>query len=253
MNKAEPPGMSPAEAERGRRTDAILVHLVLGDRTGASFARPATSCRPGPRARAGDVEAAAAVLAEDDAAVDVIVVAQARPGEFSHAQIERLRQAAPLARIVGLLGSWCEGEMRSGRPWPAAVRTLLAPVVGPRRSRVAAAGRRPALGLGAAVDGDRRRSALGRRGRAAAGAAGLIAISSRSRDGRLAGGRLPALRLRDRLAAAAAAGPGARGGGGDVRRFECRGRECERDAAIGGRDGPGAADCAVGLSPHRGC
>ena len=59
----------------------------------------------------------------EEAAVDVIVVAQARPGEFSHAGIERLRQSAPLARVVALLGSWCEGEVRSGKPWPAAVRT----------------------------------------------------------------------------------------------------------------------------------
>jgi hypothetical protein len=53
---------------------------------------------------------------------DVIVVAQARPGEFSHQAVDRLRRLAPLARIVGLMGSWCEGEMRSGSPWPASAR-----------------------------------------------------------------------------------------------------------------------------------
>ena len=36
----------------------------------------------------------------------------------------RLRQAAPLARICGLFGSWCEGETRSGRPWPGAWRVF---------------------------------------------------------------------------------------------------------------------------------
>ena len=55
--------------------------------------------------------------------MNVIVVAQARPGEFAHDDVARLRQLAPLARIVALLGSWCEGEARSGKPWPGVVRT----------------------------------------------------------------------------------------------------------------------------------
>jgi CheY-like chemotaxis protein len=53
----------------------------------------------------------------------VIVVAQALPGQFSHQAIDRLRRLAPLARVVGLMGSWCEGEMRTGAPWPGVVRT----------------------------------------------------------------------------------------------------------------------------------
>lgn len=55
-------------------------------------------------------------------AADLIVVAQSRPGEFTLAQIESLRRRAPLARVVCLLGSWCEGETRSGKPWHGAVR-----------------------------------------------------------------------------------------------------------------------------------
>jgi alkylhydroperoxidase family enzyme len=47
---------------------------------------------------------------------------QAYPGQFPVEQVERLRRAVPLARLVGLAGSWCEGEMRSGSPLPAAVR-----------------------------------------------------------------------------------------------------------------------------------
>lgn len=67
--------------------------------------------------------ASAAALPADVQAADVIVLAQAYPGQFSHADVDRLRELAPLARIVALLGSWCEGEMRTGRPWPATVRT----------------------------------------------------------------------------------------------------------------------------------
>jgi CheY-like chemotaxis protein len=53
-----------------------------------------------------------------------IVIAQSRPGQFSSQQIERLHAASPLSRLVALLGSWCEGELRSGRPWPGVIRVL---------------------------------------------------------------------------------------------------------------------------------
>jgi CheY-like chemotaxis protein len=85
---------------------------------------------------APDLDAACAVLAPGDStwaglsetggreqvAVDMIAVAQVYPGQFSGEAMERLARLAPLARVVGLLGSWCEGEARSGQPWPGAVR-----------------------------------------------------------------------------------------------------------------------------------
>ncbi len=55
-------------------------------------------------------------------APQVLLVAQARPGRFSRSQIERLHARAPLARLVVLLGSWCEGETRTGQPWPGVTR-----------------------------------------------------------------------------------------------------------------------------------
>ena len=69
-----------------------------------------------------DLDAAAAALADEELAVDAVVVAQAYPGQFSWETMDRLSRLAPLARVVSLLGSWCEGEVRSGRPWPGAVR-----------------------------------------------------------------------------------------------------------------------------------
>jgi hypothetical protein len=71
---------------------------------------------------AADMEAAAAILSDAEIVPELIVVVQAFPGQFSAEAVDRLRLLAPLARIVGLMGSWCEGEMRSGKPWPAAVR-----------------------------------------------------------------------------------------------------------------------------------
>ncbi|MBU4273030.1 MAG: response regulator [Planctomycetes bacterium] len=97
--------------------------LVVGDIHRTEF-RESASClkRSGVVEIAADVETAEAALAQRRTAPEVIVVAQSFPGQFPHGAIDRLRRAAPLARILGLMGSWCEGEMRSGRPWPATAR-----------------------------------------------------------------------------------------------------------------------------------
>jgi hypothetical protein len=97
--------------------------LLVGDITRDEFAGiRATLDRWAAVSVVGDVEAAAAALAEGDIVPDAIVVAQSFPGQFSHTAIDRLRRLAPLARILGLMGSWCEGEMRSGSPWPSTAR-----------------------------------------------------------------------------------------------------------------------------------
>jgi CheY-like chemotaxis protein len=54
---------------------------------------------------------------------DVIILAQSRPGEFCNKELDALQRQAPLAPILGLLGTWCEGEMRTGKPWPGMIRT----------------------------------------------------------------------------------------------------------------------------------
>ena len=54
---------------------------------------------------------------------ELVVVAESRGGQFSHAALAALRRQAPLVRVWRLLGSWCEGEARSGRPPAATVST----------------------------------------------------------------------------------------------------------------------------------
>ena len=53
---------------------------------------------------------------------DLILIVACRPGRFSATEVEMLHRRAPLARLVALLGSWCEGEVRSGHPWPGVTR-----------------------------------------------------------------------------------------------------------------------------------
>jgi hypothetical protein len=57
-----------------------------------------------------------------EAHAELTVVAQSRPGGVSYRMIESLRRDAPLSGFVALLGTWCEGETRTGRPWPGIER-----------------------------------------------------------------------------------------------------------------------------------
>jgi hypothetical protein len=89
---------------------------------------------------------------------ELIVLAQAWPGQFSPKQIERLRRLAPLARISELLGSWCEGETRTGRPPGGTLRNYWhqwVPRMAPEFRR-AARGERPVWSLPTTASDDER-------------------------------------------------------------------------------------------------
>jgi len=102
--------------------DAISI-LLIGDTDHREFSRARDSLDAlGRVTGVGNAEAAAELLADGEVVAEVIVVAQAYPSQFSHAAIDRIRRLAPLARVLGLMGSWCEGEMRSGKPWPGVLR-----------------------------------------------------------------------------------------------------------------------------------
>jgi hypothetical protein len=60
----------------------------------------------------------------------LIVVFQSRPGEISQATIEQAYRTSPLAPVLAVLGSWCEGEMRSGRPWHGVERVYWYDAIG---------------------------------------------------------------------------------------------------------------------------
>lgn len=46
----------------------------------------------------------------------IFVLAQSRRDQFSQVTVDRIRQQIPDTPIVNLLGTWCEGENRSGKP-----------------------------------------------------------------------------------------------------------------------------------------
>jgi hypothetical protein len=99
------------------------VRIVLtGDYRRDEFDRPLAEMSQAAEIALVDGLQAAADWLKGGTPADLVVVAQARPGQFSALQIEAIRRAAPLAPIVALLGSWCEGETRSGFPWPGVTR-----------------------------------------------------------------------------------------------------------------------------------
>ena len=97
--------------------------LLIGDVDRAEFrdVRPMLDAA-GRVVHVPDIGAAVGVLGSARFSPEMIVLAQSHPGQFNDADVDRLRQLAPLSRILGLLGSWCEGEMRSGLPLSGVVR-----------------------------------------------------------------------------------------------------------------------------------
>lgn len=95
----------------------------VGDRQRREFSRAVdqldrqADCRWSP-----DVMSVLAAVDDESPPPDIVIVAQARPGQHLAADVDSLRRALPLTRFVALLGSLCEGEARTGRPWPGTTR-----------------------------------------------------------------------------------------------------------------------------------
>jgi hypothetical protein len=97
--------------------------LLLGRGEHADFVDAVAALRVSARVTtAATVDQAVAQLAGGAIGPELIVLAQSRPGVVRVAEVELLLQAAPLACIVALAGSWCEGELRTGRPLPGVRR-----------------------------------------------------------------------------------------------------------------------------------
>jgi hypothetical protein len=64
----------------------------------------------------------AQLVASEDDQPELILIAQSRPDNFGKHDQHHLQQSTPLSGVVALLGSWCEGETRTGRPLVTAQR-----------------------------------------------------------------------------------------------------------------------------------
>jgi hypothetical protein len=133
--------------------------LFVGDSERTEFAAIFQWLRDHSQAIAApDFAAALRQLETSDGDSELIVLAQSWPGQFSPKQIERLRRLAPLARMSELLGSWCEGESRTGRPPGGTLRNYWhqwLPRMAPEFQR-AARGERPVWSLPTTATEDER-------------------------------------------------------------------------------------------------
>jgi hypothetical protein len=97
--------------------------LLLGEMDRSEFCQAReTLAAVGQVVHTRNMDEASAALTDPRSVPELIVIIQSFPGQFSHTQIDCLRRLAPLCRIVALLGSWCEGESRSGHPCPGVIR-----------------------------------------------------------------------------------------------------------------------------------
>lgn len=91
--------------------------LLVGDVEHSEFRDATALLRDTSRLTvAKQVQDAAEALAKSAPPPELILLAQSRPGAIVEADLRLLGRLAPLAGMVALVGSWCEGPARSGRP-----------------------------------------------------------------------------------------------------------------------------------------
>lgn len=69
-----------------------------------------------------DIDDACEFLSHCDRPPELLLFAQPFPGQVRQANIDHLQQLVPLARLVIVAGTWCEGELRTGTPPTGVIR-----------------------------------------------------------------------------------------------------------------------------------
>jgi hypothetical protein len=91
---------------------------------------------------------------QDSTTPELIIFAASRPGIIRAADVASLQRRFPLSGTVALLGNWCEGETRTGRPVPGVQRVFWYDFVNwwLRQLDLRAAGRMPDWAMPATQD-----------------------------------------------------------------------------------------------------
>ncbi len=98
---------------------ALLVMLVGDLSAEADFVAPPAGCE---LVRVADLEAALEWVETHRIEPAVLLVPREWPGQTPPTELDQLAARLPLTRICSVADSWCEGEQRSGKPWPGGVR-----------------------------------------------------------------------------------------------------------------------------------
>lgn len=97
--------------------DRLIDALIVGPWRQSEFQLAVRSIEPWhdfPHVES--VPEACRALAQSDVAPELILIAQPLPGLVRQNDVDQLQQLAPLARIVVVVGSWCEGGLRTDSP-----------------------------------------------------------------------------------------------------------------------------------------
>ncbi len=103
--------------------DAKTHVLAIGDWHHREFAKPAAtlsgSC---VWSQVATIDQACGLLSNCLQPPELIFLAQSLPGQIRQQDVDRLQQQVPLARLVLVAGTWCEGELRTGTPPSGVIR-----------------------------------------------------------------------------------------------------------------------------------
>jgi CheY-like chemotaxis protein len=173
-----------ASVERAslRMSVPLVRAALLGDLTSAEFLDVRRCVEADAETRTFSTTARLLDQIGGDANFDLVLVAQATPGEWDGPWIDRLRRCAPLVRVVAVLGTWCEGETRTGRPLAADCRVYwhAFPAWWARQREVLLAGRAPAWSFPEGDWGAVVSAAAGKRGTCAImGGVAIVAAPTR--------------------------------------------------------------------------
>ena len=106
------------------KSSTKITALMIGDFSSREFCSLQTDI---PRfadvtSVAGCTEAVG-LLKGEHAIFDLAIVAERWPGEHAQGTLEQIQRERPIMRMVAVCGSWCEGQKRSGTPWPGMLHT----------------------------------------------------------------------------------------------------------------------------------
>lgn len=107
--------------QNSKSTVVALPTIFIGDAERQEFRNTAEALQSRGAPVARDIQSALTMI-NGGFVPGLIFVCHPWPNSYSADEVDALRRAAPLARIVRLLGSCMEGELRTGRPWPATLR-----------------------------------------------------------------------------------------------------------------------------------
>lgn len=69
-----------------------------------------------------DTQTALKLVSQGQVDPSHLLFIQERPGQLSWKDASLLIDALPLTKVMTVLGGWCEGETRTGSPWPGVTR-----------------------------------------------------------------------------------------------------------------------------------